>query len=310
MAKKGKKIFLATAILTAVIAAGLVIFSVFHTESKNDFIRRVEKSRMFANGFSDLVGQPELYRVMYDHIFNNQSQKTPKLLFIGEDGLRADLVTKTKGNQASALNRVYSQGELYLGRAGGKNLNDNPPLTAPGWTAMFTGVWSDVSLVYENKDTMCGEVSTIFYQYRENLIETSFSYSWKNYHEYVYKNEAAVFPEIFKYGKDDDATLENMLLAIDSGQAAIFGIFEALDHAGHNHKFGFDGKRYKEYNRAFEWIEEAANRLLDAVYSRAGYEQEDWLIIMTSDHGGYGFEHYEENIMITTTYFAVNKKVF
>ncbi|MDE6968103.1 MAG: hypothetical protein K2P12_05525 [Clostridia bacterium] len=49
--------------------------------------------------------------------------------------------------------------------------------------------------------------------------------------------------------------------------------------------------------------------VIKAVESRQGYinEQEDWLIILTADHGGIKTWHGEQNAECRTTFIVTNK---
>ena len=60
------------------------------------------------------------------------------------------------------------------------------------------------------------------------------------------------------------------------------------DHGGHTHGF------YPVSNEYKEWVAGALERfanLLDAISSRKGFQLEDWLIVLCSDHGGFDHIH-------------------
>ena len=123
----------------------------------------------------------------------------------------------------------------------------------------------------------------------------------------TYKNEAEEYPEVFRYYKADAGTLQSMLKAIDAGQHAVFGIFEYVDHAGH--VFGYS-HRNLFYTKALERAEAAAAQLIAAARAREAQYSEDWLIIIASDHGGYGFDHFGPGLMESTTFFAADQGIF
>ena len=58
---------------------------------------------------------------------------------------------------------------------------------------------------------------------------------------------------------------------------------DACDYAGHG--TGFSNKS-PAYVQAFLDSDSYALRLIDAVKARANYADEDWLIIICTDHGG------------------------
>lgn len=49
--------------------------------------------------------------------------------------------------------------------------------------------------------------------------------------------------------------------------------------------------------------------LLQTIYNRESYGHEDWLIIITTDHGGIGTMHGGQSEEERNTWFAINKKV-
>ncbi|MGH6958865.1 MAG: alkaline phosphatase family protein, partial [Dongiaceae bacterium] len=64
---------------------------------------------------------------------------------------------------------------------------------------------------------------------------------------------------------------------------AIFIFFSDVDTAGHT--YGFDPSR-PGYLAEIEDTDALIGQILDALYDRPGYANEDWLIVLTSDHGG------------------------
>ena len=60
------------------------------------------------------------------------------------------------------------------------------------------------------------------------------------------------------------------------------------DHAGHDTGFSINNP---DYIKAFDDIETDGRDIIDAIESRETYDTEDWLIIITSDHGGYNTGH-------------------
>lgn len=49
--------------------------------------------------------------------------------------------------------------------------------------------------------------------------------------------------------------------------------------------------------------------LLQAIYSRPSFENEDWLIIITADHGGIQTWHGGQTLEERTTWIACNKAI-
>ncbi len=64
----------------------------------------------------------------------------------------------------------------------------------------------------------------------------------------------------------------------------IFGVFDRLDSIGHASGF-IESPLYREY--IAEFIEYALGQLLTAIQTSTHQRQEEWLVILTSDHGGH-----------------------
>jgi len=309
MEKKKKVLFIViAAVLVAAVVCGAIFLPPVVNLKKNEetFRDAVLTSGIYQNDFESLYMQPDIYDVMYEHVFNNTSGKTPKLLFIGYDGCRADMLSTVKDDKASGVARLYTDGTLLLCRAGGENKRDQNTDTAPGWAAIFTGMWGKQNGVVTNGSAKKANVDTIMKQIHIAVgLSASFSYSWKPYHTTTYADEAKAYPELYNYCDNDILTIDGMVKAINDGKTAVFGVLEYCDSAGHNPLGGFDPKKPR-YITAFEDSEKAANQLIDLVEVRDG---EDWLIIIASDHGGYGTSHGDEKLMVCTTFFAMNKKL-
>ena len=81
-------------------------------------------------------------------------------------------------------------------------------------------------------------------------------------------------------------------------------IYEGTDGAGHSYGFSFNNPAYKA---GFERCEKYAYATLETIEDRETYETEDWLIIITSDHGGYGTGHGGASIQERMIFIVTNK---
>jgi len=268
------------------------------------FLSEVNAQGCWSNTMEERIPQTRAYDAMLRHMEDGARQK---LLFIGYDGALASAAGRRAGQPGSAIGALAAQGGLWLGQAGGAVPGEQATRTAPGWTSIFTGMWADRHGVYQNGDTLSPGARTILYRLREQGQRVSFSFSWKPHLTDTYKDEAAVYPEVFLYCDNDEGTLGAMLGAIEEGQDAVFGTFEYVDHAGHITGYS---ARSSFYRKAMERAEEAAARLTAAARAREEAYGEDWLIVIASDHGGYGFDHFGPGLMESTTFFAANKGMF
>jgi hypothetical protein len=87
---------------------------------------------------------------------------------------------------------------------------------------------------------------------------------------------------------DTFATSKAVELIRDSDPDAIWLYLHQPDAAGHSYGFSLD---QPEYRKAIENFDQHVGRVVDAVRGRPSYDQEDWLFVLTTDHGGYGTGH-------------------
>lgn len=148
----------------------------------------------------------------------------------------------------------------------------------------MTGVWADKHGVHDNSfkgakydETPC--FFTLLKQQRPQALTAS------------YVDWAAI----------RDATLQ--LATGDSD--LIFVYLGQVDE--HGHKYGFHPS-VTEYRAAIERVDACIGELIAAIRERKTYEQEDWLIISTTDHGGSGKGHGKGHALpeINTTWFLVS----
>lgn len=64
--------------------------------------------------------------------------------------------------------------------------------------------------------------------------------------------------------------------------------FDDVDHAGHGSGFSPDNPAYVA---AIAGVDVHVGTVLQALEARPNYDEEDWLILVTTDHGGIGFSH-------------------
>jgi predicted AlkP superfamily pyrophosphatase or phosphodiesterase len=304
-------------ILTVVVCAGVVVGGFFgglrilRPIFDKRFIATINAAPAgtFNNSLGNRTPQTELYDVMVKHLTEERADgKTPKLLFIGYDGCIAAGIAVRAEEQTSAVNRLAKEGGLWLGQAGGAVVGDQQTRTAPGWGSMFTGVWASEHGIFSNKDTLNGNVHSIFYAMDALGKKVSFNFSWKPHLTVTYANEAAQRPALFNLHNNDRATTAAMLAEIGRGDDGVFGTLEYTDHAGHSTGYSIHNKTYM---RALANAEKDANLLIDAAEQRqAEHPDEDWLIIITTDHGGYALNHKGATAMESTTFFASNRSIF
>ena len=292
--------------------------------------KAVASCGLYKNDMKSLVPQPALYPIMYDHMTRGRLSAdgklsparpdgtVPKLLFIGLDAVRADLFPSIKTYPDSGIMEVLREGEAYLGHAGGPKRKFQRCLTGPGWASLLTGTWADKHGITGTLET--SKVPTIIRTFNEMGIASSFHAIFHRFFDAFFKNDAEAQPDKFVQEKTDIDVAYNMIEKIEAGQDTIFGVFDRCDGAGHRH--GFYPKNDNDYEFAFRDNDGVVRTMLNALKKRearlnaeakasARLPKEDWLIVVTTDHGGYPWTHgtmFMENLMWSTTWLVLNKK--
>lgn len=317
MAKKISKkliIIITSAVVVVGLAVGIPVGLHFGSMKVNPdtFKAQISDSGIFKNTLADAIPQTDLYDIINKHMTQNTSGKVPKLLFIGYDGCIANALTFIENKDGSAIFKTAKTGGLYLSYAGGAKVGDQDTSTAPGWASIFTGKWASEHGVFDNNDTLKKSTESLIYSFGKAQINTGFCISWSSHFTVTYKDEkaaaeAAGYPITYSKSDGDDGVY-NATRAMLQGtdKQAIFSILEATDSAGHTKGFTVKNKTYLP---ALNKLEGYANTLISDMESRPTYAQEDWLVVITTDHGGHKLNHGGTTPMESTTWVAINKPI-
>lgn len=275
----------------------------------------------YENTIETAIPQTELYDVISKHFSAPlpEGKTSKKAIIIGYDGCRADALTLVE-NRFSGIKKMLDAGaSCKLSYCGGVNypaVNTQKTSTAPGWCSILTGVWADKNGVTGNGITKTLEYKTLLTTLTESktIDSAMFVTSWDGHFSTdnaTYNLEKAYCEEkgldvAFNYCLEDTASARTVIknLKQDDCSDFIFAIYEGPDHAGH--AFGFSTNS-PIYEAGFRLNDILAYRTLNAIENRETYESEDWLIIITADHGGYGTGHGDKSIQERMTFIICNK---
>lgn len=316
----------AAAVMTASLAA-------CNSASKGDeaYFDKINAYTFWENDGAEAIPQPNIGQMVWDFL-NTPAEdgKAKKVAFIGYDGCRSDalinsLVSGAEGgvtekNANSALNKILDAGgHIYHAYAGGikGSATEQHTSTAPGWSALTTRVRGQLNGITDNGMAKNINYKTFMLQAAEELgLRATFGASWQphfteNYvDEIQYVKDHPEIPMTFQYVKDDAALRDYLIDCVTVGSAnekdIIFGTLEGTDHAGHSTGFGNDNPDYIE---GFLSEEQMALDILNAIESRPTYAQEDWLIVITTDHGGIGTSHGGQTLEERNTWVVCNKAI-
>jgi predicted AlkP superfamily pyrophosphatase or phosphodiesterase len=220
--------------------------------------------------------------------------KAKRALYIGIDGTRYDAITAAEAPNLKALAKdgIYADNCLVLG----ERYQKNDTISGPGWSSILCGVWADKHGVHDNSfnGRKYEEYPHFFARLKSQQKEarTVSLVTWKPIDEFITSaaDEHKFWEDDTKdYAKFDAAVAEESLKELaDSKLTCLFAYFGQTDVAGHAHGFH---PTVKPYLTAIENVDKHVGALLAAVKKRESYKDEDWIIVVTSDHGGKGTGH-------------------
>ena len=203
------------------------------------------------------------------------AQAEQKVLIIGIDGCRGDALLEAATPNLDSL----WEGGAYSWQA----RTSFPSSSGPGWSSMLTATWPDKHHVLGN-DFRAPNFDAFphFFTRLEEVEPEAFTVSVV--HWSPINTEILDTADVVRTGLSDaDVAFETAELLAEADPDVVFVHFDDVDGAGHGHGFS---PYVAEYLRAIEVVDEHIGRLLDSVQSRPTYEDEEWLIMVSSDHGG------------------------
>lgn len=324
---KKKKVIIIVSALIIVAAIGLgIYFAVENSGFKKDPADTEELYRQnvaeagYKNTPETAIPQTDIYTLIDDHFRSplEKGKTVKKALVIGYDGCRADILAEIQDGESGIKALTDNGAALNLAYCGGVNYpekNTQDTSTAPGWCSILTGTWADVHGITGNDITKTMDTKTLFTSLTEEKIIGSASFITKWAGHFSRKNatyldekaycEENSLPVSFVKCSDDEASFSYTMeeLAKDDCSDFIFSILEPTDSAGHGKGFSFNNPVYKE---AFKREDLYAKQLIDAMKSRSTFAQEEWLVIITSDHGGIRTNHGKESIQERMTFLVAD----
>lgn len=217
-------------------------------------------------------------------------QKERKALFIGIDGVRSDALQQANTPNIDQLTTegIYTYDSWHLGVTS----------SGPSWSSMLTGVWEAKHLVTNNSYSGAnfGEYPYLSNRLKEVKPELKCVqvYTWNPQGEVGINPGGNVFNSNWNSSIDAGDLGQGLvketakLQLLDPDLDFLFIHFDETDAAGHG--FGFS-PNVPQYMNAIEGADAEIGEVITALRNRPTYDQEEWLIISTTDHGGQGFGH-------------------
>jgi predicted AlkP superfamily pyrophosphatase or phosphodiesterase len=220
-----------------------------------------------------------------------------KVLFLGIDGTRFDAIEKAQTPQLDALVRegIYSDRCLILG----ERYQKNDTISGPGWSSILCGVWADKHGIHDNsfRGAKYDEFPHLFARLKEvrPTAKTVSLVTWEPIHKWIVSQaDVSLNYEQKEHGVEDydrydtQATAEAVKQLSEGDVDLLFLYLGQVDVAGHTHGFH---PTVPQYLAAIERADKLVGETVAAVKGRKDFAAEDWLVIVTSDHGGKGTGH-------------------
>lgn len=206
--------------------------------------------------------------------------QTKKVLFIGIDGCRADvMMSSNTPNIHNLINQsIYSLDGLCAATTWSGN----------GWSTMLTGVWHTKHNVQDNNFTSPNYTNypdflTRAETYNPNLKTISLAH-WAPINDQIIKNA-----DIQTNLASDLAVKNAAVNALQNDNPDILFIdFDDVDHAGHS--YGFNANT-PQYVSSMQTTDTYIGEIVNAMKARSTYNNEDWLVVLTTDHGATDSSH-------------------
>lgn len=235
-----------------------------------------------------------------------------RVLWIGLDGCRPDALQKAETPNLDSLKRVGAWS--YSTKIQGARYQKSDTSSGPGWSSFLTGVWADKHGVNDNsfEGRRYDKYPHVFQRIKQRWSKafTASFVDWEPIDKYIV--EACDRKVCYPAHGADQYSQNDVLLAREAAEClteqnphAMVVYFGAIDETGHATGFHPDND---DYISAIQTVDERIGEVLTAVRGRPKFEQEKWLVVVSTDHGGKDKGHGggQEVPEILTTFIIVS----
>ena len=233
-------------------------------------------------------------------------ERVPKALVIMLDGMRADTIDNGLAPNIKSL----ADGKWQPGYQGAwslcaNTLRDGTTESAPNHVAIATGKTAKKTGIDDNGDLVRRGTTTEKLPTWLGLLAKE-RRGLQLLHIFAWYGDLRLSPDygvqfIFDRDKANAKTLVKMMGDADAPDA-IMWYNDLPDHAGHGHCYYPHSKPYKE---AVRESDRYVGEVLTAIAARPTFAQEDWLVVITADHGGWERSHGQMSTQCYTIPFIV-----
>jgi predicted AlkP superfamily pyrophosphatase or phosphodiesterase len=217
--------------------------------------------------------------------FSRAEAREKKVLVIGVDGVRVDVMRAMRLPNIDALiaSGVLSEAQTRM-----------PTVSGPGWSSILTGVWSDKHGVKGND--FVGKNYTAYPDFLTRLERADSAFSTFASLDWPPLGSALGGGPLVSDSVDVKVLINGDRLGyVEADARAVSAAAYYLAREDPDAAFVYIGNTDEvahqvgpltpQFRAALEEADRHVGRLMDAIRSRPTYAREDWLILMTTDHG-------------------------
>jgi predicted AlkP superfamily pyrophosphatase or phosphodiesterase len=234
----------------------------------------------------------------------NELAKKPKAVFIIVDGIAGDVIQKLN---PPVLGEISKEGGFTLAHVGGGKgtYSETPTISAVGYNSLLTGTWVNKHNVWDNdiadpnyrywnlfrivKESNPALKTAVFSTWEDNrtkLIAEGLEEAGKISVDFKFDGlefDTVRFPhdkEGIFYQRIDDAVAEEAAKVISKESPDLSWVYlEFTDEMGHRHGDS------PQFTNAVIAADKQIGKIWAAIKKREQESNEDWLIVITTDHG-------------------------
>jgi Type I phosphodiesterase / nucleotide pyrophosphatase len=284
---------------------------------------------MFQKHFSKIVRLLLITCLLLSNTTNLFAQKKQKVVFVIADGIPEDLIKKLPMPNLNAMCKTGGFAKAYVG--GEKDgYSQTPTISAVGYNSLLSGVWVNKHNIWGNeiaepnynywniyrffKTQYPQKKTAVFSTWIDNrtkLIGSDVKAAGNIMPDYYFDGmelDTIQYPHDtlgFFYKLIDDAVIDTAVAVIKRNAPDLSWVYlEYTDEMGH--RYG----NSKNLNDAILILDQQVGRLWKAIQYRQKNFNEDWQIIITTDHGreDNGYHHGGQGVRERTTWIATNAK--
>lgn len=205
-----------------------------------------------------------------------------KVLIFGLDGIRSDALqlANTPNIDTLIATGVFTYDSWNMGIT----------VSGPSWSTIFTGVWYPKHGVTDNSYAGSNYNQYPYFPTRAKQINPNLQsvqmVTWSPMSQQVYND--GFNKKLIRQNNLNDLYSTVEAEFADPNLDVMIAYTNIVDGVGHSTGFSPSNSAYMQM---VEDVDAWVGRVMDALEARPDYANEEWLILLTTDHGGLGTSH-------------------